>query len=68
MLVQFARPRFGAMVSAPKHFAQPLVCSIFKQLVIPIVMQSCLGGLPAAAVGSPVLFLAPTLLPWLAKA
>ena len=33
-------------------------CLKFKHLV----MLSCLGGLPAAAVGSPVLFLAPTLL------
>ena len=39
-------------------FAQQLaLCSIFKHLVI----LSCLRGLPAAsAVGSPVLFLAPT--------
>ena len=56
------------MVPAPKLFAQQFVCSIFKQLVIPMVMQSCLGDLPAAAVGSPVLFLAPTLNPGLLKA
>ena len=30
--------------------------------VIPMLILNCFGGLPAAAVGSPVLFLAPTLL------
>ena len=44
-----------SMVPAPKLFAQQLVMLI-------VVMLSCLGDLPAAAVGSPVLFLAPTLL------
>ena len=48
---------FGA---APHElFAQQLALgSIFKHLVI----LSCLRGLPTASVGSPVLFLAPTLL------
>ena len=51
---------FGA---APHElFAQQLaLCSIFKHLVI----LSGLRGLPTASVGSPVLFLAPTLLPGL---
>ena len=44
-----------SMVPAPKLFAQQPVMFI-------VVMVSCLGDLPAAAVGSPVLFLAQTLL------
>ena len=63
MLVRYARPptfSLGAMdygTCSHKLFAQQLaLCSIFKHLVI----QSCLRGLPAAAVGSPVLFVAPS--------
>ena len=38
------------MVSAPKLFAQQLVIVV----MLIVVMLSCLGDLPAAAVGSPV--------------
>ena len=50
-----------SMVPAPKLFAQQPVIVV----MLIVVMLSCLGDLPAAAVGSPVLFLAQTLLPWL---
>ena len=47
-----------SMVPAPKLFAQQPVIVV----MLIVVMLSCLGDLPAAPVGSPVLFLAPTLL------
>ena len=47
-----------SMVPAPKLFAQQPVIVV----MLIVVMLSCLGDLPAAAVGSPVLFLAQTLL------
>ena len=50
-----------ALEPAPKLFAQQLVCSMFNY-IIPMLILNCFGGLPAAAVGPPVLFLAPTLL------
>ena len=45
-----------SMVPAPKLFAQQTV------IVAMLIVLSCLGDLPAAAVGSPVLFLPQTLL------
>ena len=46
------------MVSAPKLFFQQLVIVV----MLIVIMLSCLGDLQAAAVGTPVLFLAQTML------
>ena len=57
-----------SMVPAPKLFAQqPVIVVMLIVIMLIVVMLSCLGDLPAAAVGSPVLFLAQTLLPWLVQ-
>ena len=51
-----------SMVPAPKLFAQQPFIVVMLYYYNIVVMLSCLGDLPAAPVGSPVLFLAQTLL------
>ena len=65
MLVRYARPpslSFGAMAPALTNFLLSNLYATFQALGNTYGNTSCLGGMPAAAVNSPVLFLAPILL------